>query len=109
MAYSNDLRTRAVNHYLTINRNYKEVSDLFHIGIATLHDWVKRSLTSGSIERKSPPGRPCAVSESDHDELCRMVLSNADSSLRELSEKWHEKSGIQITGMTISRTIRRFA
>jgi transposase len=107
MSYSNDLRIRAVNHYLNVHRNYKEVANLFHVGIATLHDWVNRFRANGSVDSNKPPGRTRLVSEAEQDELCQMVLSNSDCTLKDLSEKWREKSGTQVSAFTISRTIRR--
>lgn len=107
MPYSNDLRLRAVNHYLTVHRNYKAVSSLFSIGIATLHAWVKRFRASGNVTRGRPTGRPRLVTESDEKELYQLTLSNADSSLESLSEKWRERSGAHLNIMTMSRTIRR--
>jgi transposase len=107
MSYSNDLRLRAVHHYLNVHRNYKAVSKLFKVGIATLHDWVRRFRASGSIPCNNPPGRPRTVSGVQENEFYNMVLANADCTLEKLSEKWQEKSGTQVSGMTIWRTIRR--
>jgi len=107
MSYSSDLRIRAVEHYLNVHRNYKEVAKLFHIGIATLHDWVKRFRSSGNVESNRPPGRSRLLSGPEQDELYQMVLCNADCRLEDLSEKWREKSGKQVSSFTISRTIRR--
>src|SRR5215207_477180 len=107
MPYSNDLRLRAVHHYLNVHKNYQVVSSLFSVGIATLHEWVKRFRANGNVERNKPPGRPRLVSESDEKEFYKMTLKNADSSLEILSEEWREKSGQKLSIMTMSRSIRR--
>ena len=107
MAYSNDLRMRAVNHYLNINKNYKEVSVLFQVGIATLYDWVQRFLANGSVESKRSSGRPPKVSQAEHEDLRKLVLSNADCSLSALAEIWYAKHGVEISIFAISRTMRR--
>lgn len=107
MPYSNDLRSRAVNHYLNVHKNYQVVSSLFSIGIATLHEWVKRFRASGNVTRNKPPGRGRLILKCDEKEFYEMALNNADSSLEKLSEKWREKSGTQLSIMTVSRSIRR--
>lgn len=96
-----------MNHYLTVNKNYKEAALLFQIGIATLHSWVKRFLSSGHVLSKKPPGRVSKVSVEERPILRELILNNADSSLTVLSEKWLEAGGKSVSISAMGRTIKR--
>ena len=107
MAYSNDLRTRAVAHFLQETVDYRGTASLFKIGAATLHRWVERHRERGDSKPFKSTGRPRTIPITRDSILIEFVLLNADSPLRVLSEKWHEQHGQKLSISTISRSIRR--
>ena len=107
MAYSKDLRIRAVEYFHKHNSNYRDVSSLFQIGLGTLHRWIKRFNQTGGIERFKPTGRPPLIDSKRHSELKEFVLKNSDSSLSVLSQKWSNEHGQTLSISALSRTISR--
>lgn len=108
MAYSNDLRIRAVKSYTEDKLGYKEVALRFKIGIATLHGWVSRYRKSGHVEAKKPTGRPRVLCKEQTEAFQAMLLKNADKTLEQLSAKWCEQTGQKLSVFCISRSLRRF-
>ena len=51
MAYSLDLRIRAVEAYEQNSGTMEQVSKLFQIGVAMLNRWIHRYRYSGTVER----------------------------------------------------------
>jgi transposase len=107
MAYSKDLRIRAIEYFHKHNSNYRDVSSLFQIGLGTLHRWIKRFNQTGGIERFKPTGRPPLIDSKRHSELKEFVLKNSDSSLSVLSQKWSNEHGQTLSISALSRTISR--
>src|ERR1700692_705456 len=107
MGYSNDLRIRAVNHFIEHKQQYREVASLFQIGAATLHEWVKRFQKTGSIVCKKSSGRPRLVVAEENDAFKNFIMSNPDKSLRELAEGWRSNHGKQMSSGSCSRSIKR--
>jgi transposase len=107
MAYSNDLRTRAVKHFLEQNKDYRKVSALFKIGTGTLFRWVERFQKTGAIERLKPTGRPPLIPPKQFKQLQAFVFRNADDSLTQMAEKWLKNSGQALSISALSRTIAR--
>tara|TARA_B100001964_G_C14156714_1_gene564667 strand:- start:810 stop:1175 length:366 start_codon:yes stop_codon:yes gene_type:complete len=107
MAYSKDLRIRAVEHFQQSNLSYREAALLFQIGAGTLFRWTKRYQQTGGIERLKSTGRPPLIPFEEFSELRSFVLENADSSLTEMTEKWKETHGQVLSISALSRTIAR--
>lgn len=107
MGYSTDLRLRAVSYFLEHKQQYREVADLFQIGVATLHDWVRRFRKNGSIECKKSSGRPRLVGPEENDAFKDFINVNRDKSLRELADGWHINNGKQMSDVSCWRSIRR--
>lgn len=107
MAYSKDLRTCVVRHFLQNEVQYREVAALFQIGAATVHRWVEQFNRAGTVSRTKSTGRPPLVAPSGHEKLKEFVLSNSDKSLAVLSDKWQEKFGQKLSISTLGRTIAR--
>jgi transposase len=107
MAYSNDLRTSAVTYFLNSNLRFKDVAAIFMIGVATLHEWVKRFQETGGIEVKKSTGRPRLLPVEKHAEFEEFIRSNADNTLEQLSEKWYALHGEKLSIFCIYRSIKR--
>jgi transposase len=107
MAYSKDLRIRAVNHFLGTNQSYKSGAELFQIGTGTFHRWVKRYRDTGDITPHKSTGRPRCLDSTTEINLKEFVLQHPDETLSSLSEKWQERTGVLLSRFCISRTLRR--
>ena len=107
MAYSIDLRTRAVSYFLNHNKQYREVAALFDVGVATLHDWVQRHEETGNVHPRKATGRPRLLSPAQNDAFKTFILKNADRTLAELSAEWHCQDGELMSISCVSRSIKR--
>ena len=107
MGYSNDLRLRAVNYFVEHKLQYREVSSLFQIGVATLYDWVKRFKSTGSLARKKPTGRPSLLPAEENAKFKDFIMSNPDKSISELAEGWGLAHGKHMSTSSFSRNIKR--
>lgn len=107
MAYSYDLRMRAVDYFLNHHQNLREVSEVFQIGLGTLHRWVKRFQQTGDVICLKSPGRSRKISLEMMPTFQKFVLKNADDSLGMLAEKWREEQGESLCISAVSRTIGR--
>jgi transposase len=107
MAYSTDLRTRAVKHFLSTNQSYQSAASLFQIGVGTFHRWVKRYRTTGNIDIRKSSGRPRCLNPAAENEFKAFVLQHSDATLSTLSDKWAKKTGVTLSIFCISRTLRR--
>ena|SRR5215470_1831942 len=107
MAYSKDLRIRAVSYFLGHSARYDEVASIFNVGATTLHTWVRKYQETGVIEAKKSPGRARVLASKRTNDFRDLVLNNADKTLSEISDKWHEITGQKLSVFNVSRSIRR--
>jgi transposase len=107
MAYSKDLRVSAVNYFLNHNLQYRDVADIFGLGVATLHRWVSAYNNTGRVNCKTSTGRPRILRRESDSAFQEVVLKNADSTLEKLSEIWEVQQDQKLSIFCISRAIRR--
>lgn len=96
-----------MNYFIEHKQQYREIAGLFQIGVATLHDWVKRFQETGSIDCKKYTGRPRLIGPEENDAFKDFIKCNRDKSLRELTEGWRINNGKQMSAGSCWRSIRR--
>lgn len=107
MAYSNDLRKRAVEYFLQNTKRYQEVAGLFRVAVGTLHHWVNEYTSTGALEPRKSTGRHRIIKETQHQVLREFVGKNADNSLTVLAEKWRTEYGQEVNISTMGRSMAR--
>ena len=106
MAYSLDLRERAVAAYEAGNESYQEVARLFSIGVATLDRWVSRFRRTGSVGRlPHGGGAPSKVDEAGLNTLCELIERDRDATRLELARAYQEATGVTLSVATVGRRL----
>jgi transposase len=83
-SYSQDLRERAVNLYLTGNYNKKSLSYLLSVGYKALRSWIKLYETTGSCEFTPPLNVGRKRLFDDKDVILAYLKLNPDADGKEL-------------------------
>ena len=108
MAYSLDLRIRAVEAYEQKSGTMEQVSKLFQIGVATLNRWIHRYRYSGTVERL-----PCSGGKNPRiGKIGEIILLNIldecpDATLREIADKYGKATRISLGKSVIHDTLER--
>src|SRR3989338_2989985 len=84
-SYSIDLRERVLQ-YLEKNKNRKDASLLFQVGIATIYRWLARKKEKGNVE---PLRRPYVYKKIDDQKLIDYIEKNPDHFLSEISKHFN--------------------
>ena len=101
MAYSLDLRIRAVEAYEQKSGTREQVSKLFQIGVATLNRWIHRYRHSGTAERlPCSGGKNPRIGTIGEIILLDILDGRPDATLREIAGKY----GI-VTRMLLSKSV----
>lgn len=84
-SYSLDLRERVLK-YLEKNKNKKDASSLFQVGIATVYRWVARKKEKGHVQ---PLRRKYAYKKIDDQKLIEYVEAHPDQFLSEIAKHFN--------------------
>ena len=108
MAYSLDLRVRAVELYQGGEYTYDEVAEMFAIGRASVSRWLSLKRENGTPHRrKHGGGPPIAVDEKGVEIVISLVEQTPDLTLEELTNRYNrrrKKRSVSIA--TIGRVLR---
>ena len=85
MAYEERYRRR-VMEYLKEGHSYRQAQEVFKVGIATMVEWKKRLVETGSLARKPLNRR---FKKIDPEKLEAYVNEHPDAYLREMAEVFH--------------------
>lgn len=89
MAYSYDLRSKALN-YIEKNGSKLEASRIFGVTVRTLFNWIKRKEKGCLVPKRTKDKRPYKI---DEEKLKAYIEEHPDAYLREIAE---------VFGITIS-------
>lgn len=108
MAYSVDLREKAIGAYEAGQGSYEEIATLFGLGYATLNRWLRLKRETGEV-RKRPHGggKPRKLSEKQTETFRAIVLGEIDASRKEIAEAFRKETRLTISPATVGRTLRR--
>ena len=101
IAYSKDLRIRAIN-LIEKGMSIAQVSRLLEISRPTLYRWIEQWETSGSTAPKKsvPPAQPAKIK--DWEKFREFIDKHGDKTQKELAELWGG-----VSHHTISRGLRK--
>ena len=108
MAYSLDLRIRAVEAKQQESATIDQISKLFQIGSATLKRWMRRKRDNKTVERiLGTGGRKPRIGKIGVIILLHILDRCPDATLRELSEKYRAATGLRLGKSVIDDTLKR--
>ena len=107
MAYSLDLRERVIKSYQNNQWTYKQISNIYHIGQATVTRWLRRYREEGNLQTKyNHNGRKRKYTESDVALIKTWYAKEADLTLEEGTRRYNKKSITSISVQTFGRIVR---
>lgn len=108
MAYTIELRTKAVEAYNTGAGTQEEISSYFQIGLSTFKRWLQRKRAGEPLEPITQgKGRPKTL-DAPHLETIKQVVKEAPSiTLHELSELLKEKHKVKAGNAVICRALKQ--
>lgn len=105
-AYSEDLRERIVAA-VAGGKQPEEVAELFAVSPASVRRYVRQEREQGHLRSASPPGRPRRLSAADEAVLLEELSAKPDASLSELGQRLSLATEMQVSVMTVWRTVKR--
>ncbi len=106
MAYSQDLRARAVAARRG-GMKRAEVCTVFGIHRTTLGAWEKQLDTVGTLTARSPSGRLPKIGEAQLEAFAAQVQAHPDATLEEHAARWEREHEQRIGRSSIDRALRR--
>ena len=108
MAYTVELKHKAIRHYETSDLSQKKVSSIFGIGLSTFKFWLRRKAAGNSWEsRANESGRPKKVTDNGLETIKRMIETNPCMTLSELSEEYLKKHRVLVGRSVMSRALKK--
>lgn len=106
--HSADLRQRIVPLYEQGEGSIRELAKRFQVSQDSVRLLVKQYRATGSIAPKPYAGGPQPTLQATHHEVLReLVEADNDATLVQLAQRLEHRTGIQVSGSTISRTLRK--
>lgn len=107
MAYSLELRIKAIEAYASGEGTQEEIANYFQISISTFKRWLQRNVAGDPlapiIEGK---GRPKTLDNRHLEMIQRLVKENPSITLGELSEKINKKYQINAGRSVLGRALQ---
>ena len=108
LAYSEDLRWRAVWLYLYKEVAAADIARFLYISERSVYRYVERFRTTGEVRKCYKTNGPaCILSEHEEFIIVNSVLSSPGIYLRELQQKLSQSTGRWVHESTICRCLRR--
>lgn len=103
-----DLRERVVAYAEKHGVGRIVLSRIFGVGSATAYRWVAQGKATGSVAPKVPVNkRMPRIPDEMLDDLRATIAEKPDRTLREISERWMEKTSVFVPVSTMHRTLVR--
>ena len=98
MAYSVDLRMKAVKRYLGSGDSFAQTGKIFDVGATTVRSWVERYEATGDLSNKPLNRKPKKI---DPETLRVYVKEHPDATQREIADEFH------CSNQAISKALKR--
>lgn len=106
--HSADLRQRIVTLYEQGEGSIRQLAQRFQVSPDSVRLLVKQYRATGSIAPKSYTGGPQPTLQASHHEVLReLVEADNDATLVQLAERLDKRTGVRVSGSTISRTLSK--
>ena len=107
MAYSLELRKKAITAYETSAHSQETIAKIFAISTTTFKRWLKKKKEGKDL---SPPstrsGRPKKITLSGKQTIKELVKENPSITLEELSTCYYDKYQVKLSASMLSRELK---
>ena len=102
VAASKDLRQRVVDAYLSGRGSVRELAEDFSLNFKSVHRWVQRFRSTGSVAPKPPSGGPPRKIDAAGELVVRdLVKAQPDATLVELCAQYEARTGVSVSDTTM--------
>lgn len=106
--YSSDLREKIIQAYRNGDGSFRDIAKRFLVSLNFVWLLWQRYLTTGSVEPKPHAGGRVSVMTEERLSVLRdLVEEQNDATLKELQEKFRQKTGIFVSSATISTALKK--
>lgn len=81
----------------------KEIAKMFAVTVRSVYRYLRRQRETGSLEPDPTPGRPAILNDNNLSLIKEIILENTDGTLEEYRCKFLDKTGINVTIVTIHK------
>lgn len=109
VAYSLDLREKAVSAYENGEGSQEEIAKRFCIGLRTLQEWLVLKKETGSVEPKEYiyRGRQTIIGEAGSAFIKKIIEEKPDVLIAEIRSSYKKKFKIEVAQSMISRALEK--
>lgn len=104
---SKELREKIVSAYERGMGTIKEVAEIFEITPRTVAKYLQIHRETGDLTPRPLPGRPPILTEVNLKIIEAIILSNRDGRLQDFCDAFHNKTGIEVTFVTIHNACKK--
>lgn len=106
--YSTDLREKVIQADLRGDSSLRDIAKRFFVSLNFVWLLWQRYLTTGSVATKPHTGGRVSVMTEERLSILRgLVEEQNDATLKELQEKFRDKTGIMVSSGTLSRALKK--
>lgn len=107
-SYSNDLREKIIQAYRNGDSSLRDIAKRFLVSLNFVWLLWQRYLATGSVDPKPHAGGQVSVMTQERLNVLRgLVEEQNDATLKELQERFHQKTGILVSRGTISSALKK--
>lgn len=100
-----EVRERVAAAYRAGKGTYVEIAELFGVGEASVNRWLRLAREKESLKPKLRPGRAPKLDGEGRAVLREMVEADNDATLAELSQRLHQRTGVQLVVSAIHKAL----
>jgi transposase len=106
--YSNDLRGKILQAYRNGDSSLRDIAKRFIVSLSFVWQLWQLYLATGSVDPKPHAGGQSSVMTEERMLILRdLVKEQNDATLKELQERFHEKTGLSVSAGTISKAVKK--
>lgn len=107
-AYSDDLRKKIIQAYLNKEGSLRDLAERFSVSLNFVWLLWERYRLTGSVRPKPHAGGHVSVMDNDRLSVLRdLVREQNDATLAELRDRFHQKTGLHVSIVTISLALKK--
>lgn len=108
VSYSGDLRSRVITAYIAKEGSQRQLPERFKVSLSFVRNLLRRYRQNGQIEAKRRGGYQQPTIQNEHLSIIQsLVEEKNDLLLRELCERYQERTGIRVSIPTMHRAVEK--